>query len=466
MQVSRSLPSPLHPAMLGAVLCLLPTPAVAAPQDGQAPGSAPPNGDGNHAQGVAQDEGLSVHGSLRTWYRFRNSGGESDHDLYQNLYLDVGDEERHPVTFHVSGLLAFDLDDLGNQGDVFFDIKDTYDSAAYGRLYEAYVDVHASDALDELRLGRQMLYATPEFLWFDGLLVETEELTDDGLKLGAYGGLPVHVFESSAEGDGLFGAYATTRPWTRARLRLDYQRLSDETATRDVDNDLYSVELYQGVGEDLDLYGSYSRLDSDERDYRLRATYLDLEHDLTVQVAYYELLQTQADLALEINPFYSSLLEYFPYREGQLLVTKGLSEEVTLQGGASLRRLSDQDDEGEFNREFERYYLTVSMRELLAEDLDLDVTGEVWDDDQDSVTSWGASLTKAFDERWEASLGTYYSLYKFDLFDVRERNDVQTYALEVEYDHTKNLSFAARYEYEDDEIDDYHGLRLRASWRF
>lgn len=409
---------------------------------------------------------LPVHGSLSTWFRGRWTPDDADADVRAALYLDVGDAEKNDYTAHLSALLYLDLDGQEIGRSPFFDITNTYDDALTGRLYEAYVDANRIDGLAIARVGRQQIYRTPELAWFDGAYVETEELTEHRLSFGAYGGIPVHVFESSPSGDALFGLYAAGRPWKGGRLRLDWMHFKDENLFGDHDTDLFDLGWWQTVGEALALEGEWGWIDDSSRDVRVMATYYDQGTDLKLQASYYELLNTQKDLALEVDPFYGVLLDLFPYYQTRFLVSKSLRDWIFLEGGFDIRRVTDEGDVGEFNRDFERYYAVTTFQDVAKQGFDVSVTGEVWNSDDSDVQTWGADVTKQIDERWDASVGTYYSLYKYDYFLVDERNNVRTYYVKMGYDPTKSLSFDMRYEFEDDEFEDYQTVRLGMSWRF
>lgn len=400
-------------------------------------------------------------------YRGRFSPDGDDGDLTQTLDLDLGDRSRDPWTFHLSGLGSVDLDGKAGSGDVFFDLSDTHSSSFHGRLYELYADAHRS-ALATMRVGRMTTYEAPVFLWFDGALAETEELTSPrsgGLRLGAYGGQSVHANESSPEGDLLWGLYAIVTPWSSGRLRVDWLHAEDETLLGDQDDDLLSLELWQRVDASLDTYGAYSRLDGAGRDLRLRGTYAT-PGDLLLQISYHELLTTQRDLTTELDPFFSSLLELFPFREAQVLLTKDLGERTTLVVGGDLRRVSDSGDVGRFNRDFERYHATGVRRDVVASGVSVSVSAEAWSG-EDDVRTWGASVDAPLAEHLDFSLGSFFSLYKFDIgVDDEERQDVRTNYLRLKQGWSERTSIEVSYEFEDNDLADVHILRLGLSHRF
>lgn len=432
------------------------------------PAAAPAREEEEADEDGAEGEALPLRGRLTTRYRFRNTGGTDDHDLFNTLSLDYGDAEEDAWTAHFLGWLAADLNGRASGSDPFADVEDTYDHALVGRLYRAYADLHDVESFDELRLGRQQLFETPIFLTFDGVHARTEPLGDgdDDVRLGVYAGVPVHFFESSSAGDLLAGIEASARPWEGGRLRFDFLYIEDEALLGDQENNLLGLGVWQQVGGTTLLEGRGTALDGDGRDVLLRGTYSDPEGDLTVQASYYELFRTQGDLVNELDPFYSALLELFPYRRVNLLAGKRLGESVHVEGGYDARRLVDDADEGTFNRDFNRFHATVYAEDLTSEELTLSVTGEVWDGGDDDIRSWGVDLSKEWDERWETSLGSYFSLFKFDLLTVDEREDVRTYYVDARWRKSKDLTLFFRYEFEDGSLDDYHLLKLGTTWRF
>jgi len=407
---------------------------------------------------------VPIHGLFSTTYRGRWTSGDTDNDLRAWLYLDLGDPEQDKFTGRFNGILYWDLDRQQNGQDPYYDINDTYDHSLEGRLYEAYVEAHV-DGLSVARAGRVQILETPVLAWFDGAYVETEEATERDVFFGAYGGVPVHTFESSSSGDGMFGAFVGGRPWTGAKLRFDYMRFQDENYFGDHNNDLYNLGWWQTLVEGVFLEADYSRLDDSSRDVLGRVTYYDTDSDFMVQASYYELLHTQADLALEVDPFYGALLELYPYYQTRFLASKSLLEWIYLEGGTDIRRVKDGDDEGDFNRDFERYYFVTSFQDVWRDGLDFSINGDAYNSDGNDTQAWGLDATRRFDEQWEGSLGTYYSLYKYDYLDGNERDNVRTYYVKAEYDRTENLAFDLGYEFEDS-FQDYQTLRVGMSWRF
>jgi hypothetical protein len=101
------------------------------------------------------------------------------------------------------------------------------------RLYEAHADGTDIGPLSELKLGRQIDELTPVYAWFDGVSARSKPINSHDLEFGAYGGLPVHLHESSRNGDLLAGVFAESKLWPDGRARVDWMHLKDDTSASD-----------------------------------------------------------------------------------------------------------------------------------------------------------------------------------------------------------------------------------------
>jgi hypothetical protein len=459
-------------------------PAQAAAQDAEAQGEPalgqqaaadpaaepePASADGEpQAESAAAPEPAAaeskLHGSLSSAWRGRWGGDEHDNDLRELLTLDYGDAESDRWTARFTGMLSGDLD--GDGEDLFFELNDTLDGGVDGRIYDAFAEGHDLGPLETLRLGRQSLWDAPVFVWFDGVSAQTEERGSESLQVGAWGGLPVHPFESSSSGDLVGGLYAQARPWEAGRVRVDWMHLEDEQSSGEQSNDLLALGLWQGIGERLQVQGGYTHLDGESRDVNLRATWTHPEQDFQVQASYYGLLEGQADLALEIDPYFETLGELFPYSQARLMASKRFNERVGLQAGLDLRRVDDAADVGMFNRDFERGFATVTLEDVLPAGLVLAMTGEIWDGNGSKIDTWGADLSRVFGEDFMGSVGSAYALYKSDLFATTESEDVRTWYLRLRWKAGPSTNWDVRYDAEDTDLDWFHTLRVAMTWRF
>jgi hypothetical protein len=368
-------------------------------------------------------------------------------------------------------LARVDADLEGHDGgESFEDLSDTYDGSVVGKLYLAYADVALAARPEEspgtLRIGRQSDPRLPEVVRLDGLSYLTRPYGENEVELGLYGGLPVRLYDSSNDGDQAYGTFVEGLPWHGGRARFDWMHLEDEELLGAGNNDLLTLGLWQALREHWRLEGEFSYLEGDPRDLRFRALYDGAASRTIVRAGYYELLETQTTRVTELDPFTEELLEYFPFRQTTLNVSQALGSHTVLDAGFDMRRVRDSGDVGEFNRDWERYYLTATLNDLATEGLGLSLTADRWDDDDRDTSSLSADLSYAAEERWKAAIGSYYSLYKYELLELDERDDVRTYYLRASREVSASLDLEFWYELEDDDLDTYHTVRLGALWRF
>lgn len=409
-----------------------------------------------------------VHGSLGVRYRGRTNGEDGDNDLRGVLALDVVDPAGTGVAAHVLARVDSDLD--GSGSGPFGDLSDTYDGSVVPKLYLAFVDVPLDAQPEEspgiLRIGRQSDPLLPEVLRLDGVSYLSRPLGKDEIELGAYAGVPVHLYESSNEGDLAFGTSVEGRFWSGGLARLDWMHLEDEGVLGAGKDDLLALGVWQRLPEHWRFEGEYSHLEGDPRDLRLRALYDDVDSGTIVRAGYYRLLETQRANVTELDPFFEQLLEYSPFHQMTLNVSRAFGEYTTVDVGFDVRRVADSGDVGEFNRDWERYYATSTLSDLWRKGLALTLIIDRWNDEQRDTSSFGVDLAYASEQHWNAAIGTYYSLYKYDLLQFDERDDVRTYYLRAGRDVSANLACDLLYELENDDLDVYQTLRLGVLWRF
>ena len=411
-----------------------------------------------------------LHGSFAVRYRLQSNGDVNDQDLGGLLALDFADSASSRVSGHVQARVDVDVDGEDDDG-VFGSLDDTYDRSVVAKLYLAYADIAVGDHPETspglLRVGRQSDPRLPEVLRIDGVSYVTRPMGKRDVELGAYGGVPVHLYESSSEGDRAFGTFAEGRPWSGGRARIDWMHIEDEDVLGAGEDDLFALALWQEIAERWHVEGEYTHLEGDPRDLRLRALYGDPETGAIVRVGYYELLEPQRALVTELDPFFEQLLDYEPFRQANLNMSHPVSEHTDVDVGVDVRRVSDSDDVGEFNRDWERYYATATFHDLAKQGgLALAVTADLWNDDDRDISSFGADLSYESEKRWRAAIGSYYSLYKYVFLELDEREDVRTYYVRTTYDLSKRSELEILYEFENDDFDTYHTLRLGARWRF
>ncbi|MBK7878283.1 MAG: hypothetical protein IPJ77_21720 [Planctomycetes bacterium] len=404
------------------------------------------------------------HGWIGLQARSRWTSDEQDHDAYANVSVEYGRTGTNALTARVYGRLTADLDGREQQTSVFRSLADTRDGSVEGLVYHAYLDYAPKDGAFAVRAGRQLDTRTPELLHFDGVLARTQPTGAKALEFGVYGGVPVHLYESSS-GDSALGTYAEGRPWKGGRARVDWMHVDDEDVLGDRVNDLMGLGLWQRV-DAWSAEVQYSRLEEESRDLRVRAQHTDEACGAVARATYYELFETQRARALEFDPFTSALQDFFPYRQFGASYSRPIGRHVDLDLGADARRVRDDADVGEFNRDWERWRATGTVHDFGVRGLALSVTADRWDGDGTDTSTWGADATLEPSAPWRFSLGSEYALYKYDLFGESERDDVRTWYLRAKCKATSALTLDLAYEYEDTDSDTYQFLRWGASWRF
>ena len=410
--------------------------------------------------------GLEMHGQVALLYRARWSGQDSDQDLGETVDLEFGNRAHDAVTASLSAGARLDLDGVPSGSSTYYSLEDTRGGSFDARLYHAWLDVHCASGWEVLRAGRQTIVETPETAWFDGVRAELAESGSARLRFGAYGGVPVELYSDSRTGDALYGAFAEARPWKGARVRADWMHAEDDLRLGQLSNDLYGIGVWQSLWTSLRVDAEYTRLEEKNRDVRLRANWSASDSDLVLRASWYQLLEPQGALAQAFDPFSSTLYELEPYEQLGLQASKSFGAHLQLQAGYDARRLAHSQDAGTYNHEFDRGWATLGLPGVLPAALELSLTGELWDTQDSSFHTFGAELSRRFDERLDASLGTSYALYKYDLFQARELDHVRSWYARLELDRSGPLRLELRYEFEDEPTGQYHDLRLGATWRF
>jgi len=437
----------------------LPTPNLPAPVEASVPATGPA------AEIPSADLPDPVHGTITARYVGRESGGDHDQDAYVLVQAGVNDPDTDPWNAYVSGRVAEDLDGGINDGaSPFHSMNDTHGDRTTTRLYEAWIETRAS-GFDMVRIGRQEMWDTPAWVRFDGLRAETSPEGDWKQQLGFYGGQPAPL-ESSGSGDSIWGAWLKDRPWSGGRTRLDIMNVSDEEQLDSGHDTLLSADVRQQVGTELGLEGTYTWLESTPLDLDLRATWARPADGWTGEVVYHELLNEQNVHAEEFDPFSTALLTYEPYWQAGVLLAKSFTNVVDLQGGWDMRRLNDAADEGDFNREYDRGFLTGAVHDVLVKGCSVTLTGERWSGDGSELDTWGVDVTQEWSKDVSASLGSYYSMYKDDFLLGQQDQDVRTWYAKLRLRSDPKLTWTFLFDHEDNSIATYDTLTVRAAWTF
>lgn len=417
---------------------------------------------------------FEVSGALSLSYRARIRDDDNDEDLYGYLRLDGGRAENRDLSFHFYGRATYDLDgDVSDGSNTFFSINDVGGDRLDAKLYEAWIDlegdlVPSSLGVRRIRLGRQRVHAGLSFL-MDGGRIDFRKVDDLGnLEIAIFGGVPEYLYEASRSGDWMAGIDVNIRPSKSTRLDFRYVHIEDENrwVGGEASDDFVSVDFMQEFFENFRIFTTWNSTGFDTRDIRVRANLEIPDWDLEINAVYF--------FQEKITREYTTLLDYFEgvlgvsyaYHQIDLEISKWFGEHFGLDAGFTLRELEDDDEEAAFNREFHRLWLTFSTQQWPVEDVDLALTFEWWDGSADETLSLGGELDWRATEDLRVSFGSFYSLYKYDLFVVDERTDVTTIFLKLRWKLDRGFRLDGRYEFETGDEGDYHTFFLGFDWRF
>ena len=433
----------------------------------------------NTITGINESSGFSynnfISGSFKTQYEGRWAEGEEDHDMYEYLRFKTKDFLNNKVTIAGSGRASEDLDGHEPQNGAFRDILDTNDSSVNERLYYLYADIKNPVVnKSNLRIGRQYQYSV-ETILLDGAKYEQRIGTVDTY---AFGGLRVSQY-SSTYFDTVVGGGVAVQPFMATRTNLDYIRIIDDNFI----DDEVGFNLWQRIYEDVNFYGRYTLLNTTPKEFLVKLSWDKIDWDASVQASYFRFLHSLADQSNNISPFYRILGTFEPFDLISLTGYKGLGEKFGISSGLDHRSLISQNDENNFNRNYNRTFLSFSARNVLLQESKVTLTVEYWNTEG---VDHGADLSADFDKKinkFDVGAGTSYSLYKYNFDgttdmsaalnneftkDVEQKVNVRTYYLKVKYLLAKHSDVSMQWSTEISDTDPgtFHQLRLSYSTNF
>lgn len=399
-----------------------------------------------------------IHGSLGLRYRHRRTADAEDSDLYQLLQLRAGDPDLDVFSASLSVRLAEDLDRPSDTPGyhAFDSLDDTYGTRT-ARLYTAYVDVRPEGGAVRLRAGRQILEAFPEAVPMDGGLLRAA--TAEGAELGVFAGVPVNLFESSPEGDLMYGGWAGLQPWTRGRLQLEYLHLEDETVFGNFDDDLIGASLEQGWGL-LRFSGRHTWLEREGREAvgRLSAALAEAGFVFDFRVRYaYEAQQAQS---YALDPYATFLYDLEPFLDLSVRASQALGPHLAVDGAVTERRLVRGGREGPYNHEFTRWSAAPRLDAWPWDLLSVAASFDYWESSGDDFWTAGGDLTVRLAAGLTAGAGTSYALYVVDLLTGEERERVRTWFLSLRAELQGATRMDLRFTLEENALDDFRVLEL------
>jgi hypothetical protein len=436
-----------------------------------------------------EDRAWAIDGYLRGSLRFRNADGENDGDLFADVLADFKQTRgKNPWSFRYFGRIHWDfLGDQQDQSNAFLrDVYDSYDGAAQLKLYELFAQVgNLGKQGNTLRIGRQFI---DDGIWmqFDGARYDWVFDKSQGLDLSIFGGVPVLLWSENSwsQGNWSLGLVGRWRPSKQTRLRLEYYHISQETpgvnsgigdpdfapgeipAGR-LEDDFLGITAWHDIGTATHLYGRFTMLEGEANELELRARWRSKDGKWLVVADWYNLFNRLTNVSNDLTPYVPLMGVYDPFGKIGGRATYRPSDQWVLQGGLAYRGLFDDMDESRYNREYTYYYFTASVLDLADRRMDItaNAIGYSASGDWQTATITG-DVTWRFNQKWRASIGIDYQLYKYDYLQDVEREDVYTYYLRVRWKATKTQEGSLLFFIDDDRYTEFFSLFLYWTWRF
>jgi hypothetical protein len=401
--------------------------------------------------------------------RGRYTEDDADTDLYQHLRLRYRREDAPGWSASMHLRLSEDVDGQsdGPSFFVFDSVDDTYDSAVLSRLYHLYANYRtATGFVEQVRVGRQDVTAGDVF-HVDGAHVLLRPSACGPTRLYAFGGVPSHLYEASVEGDWIVGVGASFVPWRGASVEVSDVFLEDRSRLYGTPSaNLATIQLAQHLSCGS-LRAGYQHLDEDPREAWGSFDLVVPRWAATFRGAFRTQILSEREQAYDIDPYFAILLDLEPYWDASVSASKALGPCVSVEAGAQVRRLYDDDDEGVFNREFTRAYATLATEGRPWRGLGLAVTGEWWSaEDGEDVLAAGFEATWRSGGRWRASAGMDYALYRTDLYAAAERYDAYGWFLRARYRPSACWELDGSLRLDADDFDTYLTVNVSARWEF
>jgi hypothetical protein len=402
-----------------------------------------------------------VQGTLRVKYRYRATSAESDTDLYEFLTLSYGNPEKDPVTAALSARFAEDLD--GNrsvQGYYpFSSLDDSYRSSAAQRLYTAYLDFRPVGRGASLRAGRQILEEFPEAIPMDGGSFRYQ--AGPHVSLGMFGGIPVNLFESSPQGDSMYGAMAEwiPDPALRGRYRVEYLHLRDANVFGLHKDDLLGVAFDEGEGP-FTVHARYTMLEGDSRDLTARVTASEPEAEFQLDLQGTYVFHRIEAISYALDPYASFLMDLQPYLDLSVRASKSFGELFVIDASFTSRQLVRNGVETTYNHEFKRFELSPKLRNWPLENVWISFAADYWNSSGSDFWTAGGELSWTLHRDIVLSAGSSYALYSIDAFTGEEHDRVRTYSIALKWKVSKGSSIDARFTLEENAIGSFRILEV------
>jgi hypothetical protein len=406
--------------------------------------------------------------------RWNSEDSEDDHQLFQYLRVKLDNIYTEKISLRFSGRLSTELDGRDDDDDFFADIYDAFNHDANGRIYSLYLEIEEPVfSHSRLRVGRQYSYE-PKSLLFTGAKYEQ---TIREFRFYMQGGWRASHYTSPEDDDTVGGFGVDYRVLPRTHVGYDYLRVVDGP----LDDDYHSVDVFQRFGS-LKAYARFSVLNTEADELNLYSSYYHAPLDVSLTARYYALLSERERLTNEFSALYDvdffdtddedTLGVYFPFHLVNISAYKGFADDYAVSGGFETRWMDDESERNDLNREYDRYFLSLSAFDALIEDLTLTLTCEYWDANagEDSIAV-GLDVDREINERLDVGGGFYFSRYRIrsEFAGMSFSEDIETPEIygKLKYKLRENVHLLVRYQIEDeDDLGTTQEIRLGCSITF
>lgn len=428
---------------------------------------------------AAEDDTLTFSGRIATQYELRWHNDTSDQDFAQYLALDVANLWKDKLDAAIYLQLWEDIDGRYHPSGyqyyyLYQGISDTFTRSVNDRIYYGYFDLKNVVGASQFRLGRQYLYEL-EGIQFDGLRWKLEDL--NGFDMLAFVGQPV-TYYAEMDGNLTYGGSLAYRFNPELKLGVDYLRYSEDS----IEDNYVALQMQNQFLDRFRFDTKYAFLDSDPRDFRMQANYIDPNADWNINATYFQQIIKLQQYTNQFSPYYEALSDYAPFQQINLAIYKEFNSMVAGEAGYTKRQLAHSSDASEFNREYDLFYATLIFRDIGIKGLSFSVTGQRWITDSytrtttyyadsnatdpitetismpgDSETTLGAELKYQLKRKLTLNLGTDYARYKYDFDTNAEQAKVRTIYTKCRWKINKNLDWYTKL-YREKQSDDDHGF--------
>jgi len=420
---------------------------------------------------VMQQPRFDLEGRLDVSYRYRTQSrrNTTDSDSFASLYLDgtsTDEEGNTEYRFHIDGYASMDWNGLEASDQAFYGLADTRNSRFRPFLYAAWMESETWLKGAKVRIGRQEIHRE-DALYFDGARVD---FGDGNWQALVYAGAPVRFYESSRSGDFLSGV--GLRYWMRRNIRfgLDQVYLRDDAPPADpsltVNNALTILSAHWLQSRYATIDGSSSWVSGRPRRSQLRALIQQPDQRIWMRLEAHRQNDYGEVVATDLSPFAATLSDVRPYWSASAELGKGLSNKTDLALGFQGRWLDSGLDEGLYNRQYDRWYGSLSKREFLSKDWRAGLRADFWDSSGPSILTGGAFATYEATPGHVFEFGTDFSKYRYDAFTGREYlDDRQVYA-RISYPLRKDTTMRLRLARDGSQFGTDYLVEISVGWEF